>query len=103
MESHIGLLSQPGGGESTVTGPLQVPARVLSLSKAFCASDFGASDWAACLCASAWAKAIAESDRTATESRMRRDFMVKLLEAAGPLYSDIVNYNTKSCQEDFDR
>src|SRR3954447_24170956 len=68
-------------GGSVVIVARQVPARVLSWSKDFCASDFGASDWAGCLCASAWAKAIAESDNTAMESIMRSDFILNLLQS----------------------
>src|SRR6478672_11133171 len=59
-----------GTGGVVVPWPSQVPARVLSLSKDFCASDCGALDWAEGLCDSAWAKAMAESDNIATESRM---------------------------------
>src|ERR1700731_2861188 len=67
-------------GGSVVIVACQEPARGLSWSKDFCASDLGASDWAAGLCASAWAKATAESDNTATESIMRSDFMLILLQ-----------------------
>src|ERR1041385_2602611 len=68
-----------GTGGVVVPWPSHVPARVFSLSKDFCASDFGALGWAGCLWASAWAKAIVESDNTARESIMRSDFMSDLL------------------------
>src|ERR1051326_4279977 len=68
-----------GTGGVVVPWPSHVPARVLSLSKDFCASDFGALGWAGCLWASAWSRAIVESDNTARESIMRSDFILNLL------------------------
>src|SRR3979409_1851682 len=66
-------------GGSVVIVACQGPGRVLSGSKGFCASDFGASDF----CASCWANAAVESEIRTTESRRRRDFMLILLEDGG--------------------
>jgi hypothetical protein len=53
-------------GGMVVTRPSQEPVRVFSLSKDFCASDFGASDWA---------KVAVESEIKTALSTKRRAFM----------------------------
>src|SRR5205807_1573776 len=71
--TYMGLSSMAAfaSGRSVVIAPFQVPARVFSLSKDFCASDFGLSDWA---------KTPRENiNRVRADSIMRRDFISFLL------------------------
>src|ERR1700693_13614 len=64
-EACVILPSMSACGGTVVTWPSQEPARVFSLSKDFCASD--------------WAKAKVHSDIRTTDSIKRRDFMFVLL------------------------
>src|SRR5215469_13974553 len=80
------ILGMSGTGGFVVPRPSQTPARVFSLSKDFCASDFGASDWAAGLCDSDWARAMVESDNRAIGSIIRNDFISILLQSGCTAY-----------------